>query len=83
MLGGYCPGAASLKGTPTLEIKTCPECGGEVEVFSIDVSVNCPGCGFTVYNDIVSCIQWCKYARECIGDEAYEKYMHDRKIGEG
>ena len=61
--------------TPTLEVKTCPQCGGEVEVFSTDTSVDCPVCGFTVYNDAVSCVQWCKYARTCVGDEAYEQLM--------
>lgn len=61
--------------TPTLTIKTCPECGSEVEVFSIDTSVQCETCGFTVYNDAVSCVEWCKYGRQCVGDEEYERLM--------
>ena len=69
-----CPGAANLR-TPTLEIKKCPQCGEEIEVFSNDVKVRCPGCGFEVYNDIVSCVRWCKYARECVGEEMYRKIM--------
>ncbi len=67
-----CPGAANI-GTPTLSIKKCPECGKEVEVFSTDVEVMCSNCGFTVYNDLESCIQWCKYAEECVGEEQYKK----------
>jgi len=67
-----CPGTFNVK-TPTLKIKKCPECGGDVELFSIDVSLKCEKCGFTVYNDLQSCIQWCKYARECIGEEVYRK----------
>jgi len=70
-----CPG--SLAGTPTLKIKKCPECGGEVEVFSNDVSVKCD-CGFTVYNDVESCIQWCKYAKPCGGEELYKKLKRVR-----
>ena len=67
-----CPGAANIR-TPTLTIKKCPRCGEEIEVFSNDVSVKCSRCGFTVYNDILSCVQWCKYARECVGEETYRK----------
>ena len=67
-----CPGAANLR-TPTLKIKECPECGEEVELFSTDIRAKCGNCGFTVFNDIESCIQWCKYAKECVGEELYIK----------
>ena len=73
-----CPGTVNLR-TPTLTIKKCPQCGDEVEVFSNDISVKCSRCGFQVYNDIESCIQWCKYARECVGEETYNKLMAERK----
>lgn len=71
MLNNRCPG--SLAGTPTLKIKKCPECGSEVEVFSNDVKVDCEKCGFAVYNDVESCIQYCKYAKSCVGEELYKK----------
>ena len=61
--------------TPTLAVKICPSCGNEVEVFSTDTSVDCECCGFTVYNDAISCVQWCQYARTCVGDEEYERLM--------
>ncbi len=67
-----CPGAANIR-TPTLKIKECPECGEDVELFSTDIRVKCGHCGFTVFNDIESCIQWCKYAKECVGEELYIK----------
>jgi len=67
-----CPGAAHLR-TPIIKIKKCPECGEDVEIFSTDVKVECGKCGFTVYNDLQSCIQWCKYAKECVGEELYNK----------
>ena len=38
----------------------------------------CDNCGFVAYNDLSSCIQWCKYARKCVGDEMYEKLMGDK-----
>lgn len=68
-----CPGAAAIKGTPTLKVKKCPDCGSEVELFSTDVQRACDKCGFVVYNDIQSCIKWCSKARECVGDEMYER----------
>ena len=67
-----CPGAANIR-TPTLAIKRCPECGGEVEIFSNEISSRCERCGFVIYNDLESCIQWCKYAERCIGSEQYRK----------
>ena len=73
----HCPGSANLR-TPTLAIKKCPQCGEEVELFSNDISVKC-NCGFEVYNDIASCVQWCKYAKECVGEEMYNNLMAQKK----
>lgn len=73
----FCPGAANISGTPTLKVKKCPECGSEVELFSSDSQRECGKCGFIVYNNITSCVQWCKSARECVGDEMYEKLMKE------
>ena len=69
-----CPGASNIR-TPTIEQKKCPKCGAEVELFSIDMQMDCPKCGFTVFNDLESCIQWCVYAKECVGEEMYERLM--------
>lgn len=67
-----CPGAGNIR-TPTLKIKRCPECGEEVEIFSTDVSVKCRSCGFTIYEELESCIRWCKYAEKCVGEELFKK----------
>ena len=61
--------------TPTLEEKTCPRCGSVVEIFSTDTEVSCENCGQVIYNDALSCVQWCQYARKCVGDEMYEHLM--------
>ena len=61
--------------TPTIEEKTCPQCGHTIESFSTDTEVACENCGFVVYNDALSCVQWCKYARQCVGDAMYEQMM--------
>ena len=61
--------------TPTIEEKRCPQCGSFIEIFSTDTQVACEQCGFIAYNDALSCVQWCKYARKCVGDEMYEHMM--------
>jgi hypothetical protein len=71
MKPAFCPGSANLR-TPIITVKACPQCQRDVEVFSNEVKAECR-CGFTVYNDIESCVQWCKYARECVGDALYEE----------
>ncbi len=60
---------------PTIIEKVCPQCGHEIELFSIDTEMVCEHCGFVAYNDTLSCVQWCKYARKCVGDEMYEQMM--------
>lgn len=59
----------------TLEEKKCPRCGHDVEIFSVDTEVHCEHCGFVIYNDALNCVQWCEYARKCVGDEMYEHMM--------
>ena len=44
-------------------------------MFSIDTQMACEKCGFVAYNDTLSCVQWCQYARKCVGDEMYEHMM--------
>jgi len=75
-----CPGAARMKGTPEIHVKTCPECGKEIEIFSVDTHTQCV-CGFIAYNQTQNCIAWCAYARECVGDEIYEMFMGGNKAG--
>lgn len=59
--------------TLTIHEKVCPQCGEIVELFSIDTAAACDRCGFVVYNDTLSCVQWCQHARQCVGDEQYEQ----------
>ena len=69
-----CPGAVGIKGTPTLKIKACPECGHDIEIFSSDVQIPCANCGFCAHNDTMTCINWCQYAKECVGEELYNRF---------
>ena len=59
----------------SIQEKICPQCGSIIELFSIDTQVACETCGFIAYNDKLSCVQWCKQARKCVGDEMYEYMM--------
>ena len=61
--------------TPTIIEKVCPNCGSIIELFSIDTQMPCEKCGFVAFNDTLSCVQWCKYARKCVGDAMYEHMM--------
>ena len=70
-----CPGAIAISGTPELKEKTCPNCGEIIEIFSNEMESTCK-CGFVAYNNIQSCIKWCAFARECVGDEIYGKLVN-------
>jgi hypothetical protein len=74
----FCPGAKRLR-QPKPEIHKCPYCGSEVEIWSDEIRGVCPQCKKAVMRDgMVSCLDWCKYARECVGDDVYEDYMHNK-----
>ena len=44
-------------------------------MFSIDTQMACEHCGFVAYNDTLSYVQWCAYARKYVGDKMYEHMM--------
>ena len=60
---------------PHIIEQICPQCGHEIELFSIDTQMPCEHCGFVAYNDTLSCVQWCAHAKECVGEEMYEQMM--------
>jgi len=67
-----CPGTElrNLK----VEIIKCSNCGYEIEIFSDEVKVICPKCKTEVFREnIPSCVSWCIYAKECIGEEKYNQ----------
>ena len=66
--------------TPTIHEKVCPNCGHTIELFAIATEVACENCGFVAYNDTLSCVQWCQYARKCVGDEMYEHMMEVARL---
>jgi transcription initiation factor TFIIIB Brf1 subunit/transcription initiation factor TFIIB len=57
----------------------CPYCGEDVELWTDENEVVCTKCKKVVARQVGQCcLDWCKYARECVGEEAYGKYMKNR-----
>lgn len=68
---------SGCQGKKDIEIydKVCPKCGHPIEMFSVDTEMACEKCGTVVYNDALNCVQWCQYAKQCVGEETYEALM--------
>jgi endogenous inhibitor of DNA gyrase (YacG/DUF329 family) len=63
-----CPGVRELV-EPSIVVRTCPICGGEVEFFSDETLVECPSCGKPLHREATpACVTWCQYAEACIED---------------
>ncbi len=74
-----CPGAVRIR-EPIPEFFKCPTCSSEVEIWTHEQSRRCETCGTEVYKEYVpSCVEWCKYAVDCVGEEAYKRYMQGKK----
>lgn len=80
-----CPGQDMRK--LTVSYHPCPTCKKPVEFFSDEMRVRCPHCKTVVVKDQVpTCIQWCKSARDCLGPELYDSIiekMEEMKIEGG
>ena len=60
----------------TVDEYTCCNCGTKAEIWSSELKVRCSQCGNWKYKEEVpSCINWCKSARECLGEERWERLM--------
>jgi HD superfamily phosphohydrolase YqeK len=74
----FCPGAKLLR-QPKPEIYTCPTCGGEVEIWTDEIRGYCSNCKKAVLKDTsTSCLDWCQYGKDCVGEEVYSKYMENK-----
>ena len=64
----HCPGIRSLV-SPKIIVRTCPNCGEEVEFFEYETEQTCPNCGKVLHREATeSCVAYCKYAEKCIED---------------
>lgn len=72
-----CPGQD--KRNVEAKLLKCPKCGYEVELFSDEIKARCPKCHNVVFVEIMpSCVDWCKYAKECVGGSAYGEYLKNK-----
>jgi DNA-directed RNA polymerase subunit RPC12/RpoP len=56
------------------EVLTCADCGYRIEIFSDEIKVACPKCkGLVCRERLPTCIDWCKFAPECIGEDKYKQ----------
>jgi len=73
-----CPGSKLFKQPEPKDVK-CAFCGSEVEIWTDEVKAKCPCCKKYVTGQVTqSCFDWCKHARECAGDEVYNKYLENK-----
>lgn len=65
---------------PNIEYLKCPDCGNEIEIWSDEFKAKCPNCKKEIFKEEASlCIEWCKYAKECVGEERYEEHNKNKK----
>ncbi len=75
----FCPGSIRIR-EPVPEDIPCPRCGELVEIWSDERRARCPRCRASVTREMdLSCVQWCRYAQECIGEEAYQRLKGERE----
>ena len=73
-----CPGSQKFR-QPQPEFVKCIVCGEEVEIWTDEVSVSCPKCNSPVARRAAqSCLDWCKHAKECVGEERYKAYLKNK-----
>jgi HD superfamily phosphodiesterase/predicted RNA-binding Zn-ribbon protein involved in translation (DUF1610 family) len=74
-----CPGQ-DPKNIESKSIK-CPSCGYAMEIFSDEVKAKCPQCKNITYAErMPSCVDWCKSAKECVGEEYYKVYAQGKSL---
>jgi len=67
-----CPGQDNRN--ISVEELRCSGCGYVVEIFSDEVKVKCPACkGLVCRVRLPDCVDWCRHARECIGEERWRQ----------
>lgn len=74
-----CPGSKKFK-QPEPRLLQCPSCRGEIEIWTDEIQAVCPKCKNTIMRqpEGASCLDWCKYAKECVGDQVYTNYLKNK-----
>lgn len=75
-----CPGSKTIR-QPQPEFIKCPFCSEEVEIWTDEIKATCTKCKKVIVRDQgTSCLEWCSYAKECVGDEIYNNFMKNRAV---
>ncbi|MFA5147453.1 MAG: hypothetical protein WC515_08780 [Candidatus Omnitrophota bacterium] len=78
MMISLCPGSQKFS-QPQPEEVQCRYCGEKAEIWTDEASGRCQNCGKMVKREGgQTCLDWCRYARECVGDERYNRYREMR-----
>lgn len=80
MFKDSCPGSREIK-QPTPEEIMCRRCGKSIEIWSDETEARCRYCG--EINSRLrgqSCIDWCAFAKECVGEDKYRR-LKTGKVG--
>ena len=74
-----CPGADKFR-QPQPTVTSCLFCGEEVEIWTDELQSRCPNCKSIVERQIEpNCLDWCRYAKESVGEQVYNKYLKNKK----
>lgn len=74
-----CPGQD--KRNVLAETLRCPECGYAIELFSDEIRARCPRCRKETSREILpTCIDWCKHANECVGENIYKEHLKNKSL---
>jgi len=77
----FCPGSKKFR-QPEPKIVKCSSCGEEVEIWTDEFQRRCPKCQGIILRqeEGASCLDWCRYAKECVGGQTYQKYMQNKAL---
>jgi len=74
-----CPGSAEIR-SPKPEDIRCQKCGEKIEIWSDEPDIACKKCGYLNARPIgTSCIEWCAFAKDCVGAEKLERLLKASK----
>lgn len=74
-----CPGSIEIRQPKPEEIR-CQSCGEKIEIWSDEPEAVCKACGHLNTRPLgSSCIEWCAFAKECVGADKFEKLIKAAK----
>jgi len=76
-----CPGAKIIKQPIPQEVRCT--CGQKIEIWSDEISADCNYCHRQVVREVLpSCLDWCRYAKECAGERIYNNFLNNKSLAQ-